>query len=80
MSAELIRAPEPVGEGALADHPRQLTDGFGRSFPYLRLSLTEACNFRCSYCLPTATRPMAARASCRWTRLPVWCVRSPRWA
>ena len=32
MSAELIRAPEPVGEGALAGHPRQLTDGFGRSF------------------------------------------------
>ncbi len=30
----------------------QLTDGFGRSFPYLRLSLTEACNFSCSYCLP----------------------------
>lgn len=30
----------------------QLSDGFGRSFPYLRLSLTEACNFRCSYCLP----------------------------
>ena len=29
-----------------------LVDGFGRSFPYLRLSLTEACNFRCSYCLP----------------------------
>lgn len=30
----------------------QLTDGFGRRFPYLRLSLTEACNFSCSYCLP----------------------------
>ena len=29
-----------------------LVDGFGRTFPYLRLSLTEACNFRCSYCLP----------------------------
>lgn len=29
-----------------------LTDRFGRSFPYLRLSLTQACNFRCSYCLP----------------------------
>lgn len=29
-----------------------LSDGFGRRFPYLRLSLTEACNFRCSYCLP----------------------------
>ena len=29
-----------------------LVDGFGRAFPYLRLSLTEACNYRCSYCLP----------------------------
>ncbi|MBS0229727.1 MAG: GTP 3',8-cyclase MoaA [Proteobacteria bacterium] len=33
-----------------------LVDGFGRSFPYLRLSLTEACNFRCSYCLPEGYR------------------------
>jgi cyclic pyranopterin phosphate synthase len=29
-----------------------LIDRFGRRFPYLRLSLIEACNFRCSYCLP----------------------------
>jgi cyclic pyranopterin phosphate synthase len=29
-----------------------LTDRFGRTFPYLRLSVIEACNFRCSYCLP----------------------------
>ena len=29
-----------------------LVDGFGRTFPYLRLSLTEACNYRCSYGLP----------------------------
>lgn len=29
-----------------------LTDRYGRHFPYLRLSLLEACNFRCSYCLP----------------------------
>lgn len=34
-----------------------LEDGFGRVFPYLRLSLTEACNFRCSYCLPDGYRP-----------------------
>lgn len=31
---------------------RALSDPFGRRFPYLRLSLTEVCNFRCSYCLP----------------------------
>ncbi len=30
----------------------ELTDSFGRRFQYLRLSLTEKCNFRCTYCLP----------------------------
>jgi len=29
-----------------------LEDGFGRTFKYLRLSVTEVCNFRCQYCLP----------------------------
>jgi GTP 3',8-cyclase len=33
-----------------------LTDGIGRRFEYLRLSLTDACNFRCSYCLPEGYR------------------------
>lgn len=29
-----------------------IADSFGRRFPYLRLSITDVCNFRCSYCLP----------------------------
>lgn len=29
-----------------------LSDKFGRKFNYLRLSLTDVCNFRCQYCLP----------------------------
>lgn len=29
-----------------------LNDGFERTFRYLRLSVTDICNFRCSYCLP----------------------------
>lgn len=29
-----------------------ITDHFGRRFPYLRLSVTDICNFSCSYCLP----------------------------
>ncbi len=29
-----------------------LIDGFGRKIDYLRLSVTERCNFRCSYCMP----------------------------
>ncbi|MDO6426413.1 GTP 3',8-cyclase MoaA [Thalassotalea sp. 1_MG-2023] len=29
-----------------------LTDNYGRRFYYLRLSITDVCNFRCDYCLP----------------------------
>lgn len=29
-----------------------LEDGYGRRFSYLRLSITDVCNFRCVYCLP----------------------------
>lgn len=29
-----------------------LEDKFGRRFEYLRLSVTDVCNFRCNYCLP----------------------------
>ena len=29
-----------------------LTDSFGRKFPYIRLSITDVCNFKCGYCLP----------------------------
>jgi GTP 3',8-cyclase len=31
-----------------------LADGRGRGVTYLRLSLTDRCNFRCSYCSPAA--------------------------
>ncbi len=49
-----------------AGHPAQdgpLVDGHGRRITYLRLSLTDRCNFRCSYCAPagpdTAEDPLA---------------------
>ncbi|MCF1439441.1 MAG: GTP 3',8-cyclase MoaA, partial [Shewanella sp.] len=29
-----------------------LQDDFGRKFQYLRMSVTDVCNFKCSYCLP----------------------------
>lgn len=34
-----------------------LVDGFGRRIDYLRLSVTEYCNLRCSYCMPAAGVP-----------------------
>ena len=29
-----------------------LKDNFGRTFPYIRLSISDVCNFKCGYCLP----------------------------
>ena len=31
-----------------------LEDQFGRRIEYLRISVTDRCNFRCVYCMPAA--------------------------
>ena len=31
-----------------------LRDGFGRGIEYLRISVTDRCNFRCLYCMPAS--------------------------
>ncbi|WP_087016151.1 GTP 3',8-cyclase MoaA [Thaumasiovibrio subtropicus] len=36
---------------------QQFEDRFHRQFYYLRLSVTDVCNFRCQYCLPDGYRP-----------------------
>ena len=35
---------------------RQLTDPFGRSIDYVRLSVTDRCDLRCFYCMPKGFR------------------------
>lgn len=35
-----------------AREPRPLIDGFGRRISYVRLSVTDRCDFRCAYCMP----------------------------
>jgi cyclic pyranopterin phosphate synthase len=42
---DLMRALEPASKPALKDQ-------FGRSIEYLRISVTDRCNFRCVYCMP----------------------------
>ena len=32
--------------------PKNLTDPFGRQIEYLRVSVTDRCDLRCSYCMP----------------------------
>ncbi len=60
-----------------------LQDAQGRTISYLRLSLTDRCNFRCSYCSPLAleqhedplTRPEVGRLTGIFARLGVRRVR-----
>lgn len=56
---------------AVADAPRTapsplpghlLTDTFGRKHTYLRISLTERCNLRCTYCMPADGVPEPVEA------------------
>lgn len=41
------------------DHASGLVDRFSRQYTYLRLSITDVCNFRCNYCLPDGYQPPA---------------------
>jgi cyclic pyranopterin phosphate synthase len=51
LSSTALLNPSASTAGARGD-VAPLTDGFGRAFHYLRLSLDDSCNFRCIYCLP----------------------------
>ena len=35
-----------------------LVDSLGRKHNYLRISITEKCNLRCSYCMPAEGLPL----------------------
>ena len=46
---------KPLGRVTMDPAPggaRLATDSFGRRINYLRISLTDACNLRCVYCMP----------------------------
>lgn len=54
---ELDRLPplanrQRSGSRAAGDPSADLKDGLGRRYTYLRLSLTDRCNFACVYCMP----------------------------
>src|SRR6188768_3089289 len=41
----------PLGQVTAPTHGTAI-DAFGRAMTYLRISLTDRCNFRCVYCMP----------------------------
>ncbi|MFC3023348.1 GTP 3',8-cyclase MoaA [Vibrio zhugei] len=42
---------------------QQFEDSFRRKFNYLRLSVTDVCNFKCTYCLPDGYYPTGNKNS-----------------
>ncbi len=50
-------------KNANVSHKKQniLTDSFGRNHTYLRISLTERCNLRCTYCMPADGIPLSPK-------------------
>nr|WP_158117196.1 GTP 3',8-cyclase MoaA [Vibrio cincinnatiensis] len=42
---------------------QQFEDRFQRKFYYLRLSITDVCNFKCTYCLPEGYQPAGKKNS-----------------
>ncbi|MCV5225434.1 GTP 3',8-cyclase MoaA, partial [Escherichia coli] len=42
---------------------QQFEDKFHRKFYYLRLSVTDVCNFKCTYCLPDGYKPSGNKNS-----------------
>lgn len=56
MASRMSRVSLPV-LGAIrpiAGSPDPLVDGFARRIRYLRVSVTDRCNYRCTYCMPEA--------------------------
>ncbi|TNH08933.1 GTP 3',8-cyclase MoaA [Testudinibacter sp. TR-2022] len=54
----------PVGFVPLQQNqPQQLVDRFKRQYQYLRLSITDVCNFKCNYCLPNGYQPQSNKPS-----------------
>ncbi|GAM97776.1 molybdenum cofactor biosynthesis protein MoaA [alpha proteobacterium U9-1i] len=49
MASAPAHSPRTTGP---APAPAGLTDGFGRRISYLRVSVTDRCDLRCTYCMP----------------------------
>jgi cyclic pyranopterin phosphate synthase len=59
----MLGSPAPgsrAAPAALGDDP--LVDGFARRIRYLRISVTDRCNYRCTYCMPEALSDQLAFA------------------
>ncbi|MBL8633609.1 MAG: GTP 3',8-cyclase MoaA [Myxococcales bacterium] len=57
-----ILSEKPLPVGALGVSAGPLIDGLARRIRYVRISLTDRCNYRCTYCMPDEGIELAPRA------------------
>lgn len=57
----------------LLSEPQSLIDQFGRHKHKLRISLTDRCNFRCSYCMPDQPEWLAKKDILSFEELLCFC-------
>ena len=50
-------------------------DGFGREIDYLRISVTDRCNFRCQYCMPENAKFMPRNELMDYTEISLLAQR-----
>jgi cyclic pyranopterin phosphate synthase len=56
---DLQTVPVPaLPSSPMLEQAQPLLDTYGRRHTYLRMSLTERCNLRCTYCMPAAGVPL----------------------
>src|SRR5687768_543337 len=55
-------APITLMPPAALTTAREARDAYGRQMTYLRISLTDRCNFRCVYCMPALGMKFQPRA------------------
>ncbi len=48
----MLGQPQPAGAAPQPSDPSALIDSFGRVHNNLRISVTDRCNLRCTYCMP----------------------------
>ena len=49
---KVTSAPLPAGFSLPSYDIQPVHDSYGRRVNYMRISLTDACNLRCVYCMP----------------------------
>jgi cyclic pyranopterin phosphate synthase len=61
IAPQTLPHAETTAPGVAPAERAALHDQFGRRIEYLRISVTDRCNFRCVYCMPLAGLPWLPR-------------------